>query len=78
LVRETGGLDFSISQIRFNPESNQGAVEQMVFRTIVVNDDGHRNVPYCNQNGSRWDGNWNWLNNRFNANDRVAVAGKWQ
>ena len=50
----------------------------MVFRTIVVNDDGHRNVPYCNQNGSRWDGNWNWLNNRFNANDRVAVAGKWQ
>lgn len=27
----------------------------MAFRTIVVNENGNRNVPYGNQNGKRWD-----------------------
>jgi hypothetical protein len=44
---------------------------------FVVNRDGNRNVPYCNQNGSRWNGNWNWLSNDFNDNDRIAF-GNWQ
>ncbi len=43
----------------------------------MVNRDGDRNVPYCNQNGSRWDDNWNWLDNDFNSNGRVAF-GNWQ
>ena len=53
-------------------------VAQMAFRTIVVNEDGNRNVPYGNQNGKRWDTNWNWLDNNFNQNGRVAISGKWQ
>ncbi|MGD1003046.1 MAG: hypothetical protein ABR884_00525 [Minisyncoccia bacterium] len=43
----------------------------------MVNRDGDRNIPYCNQNGSRWDDNWNWLSNDFNVNGRIAV-GNWQ
>lgn len=51
---------------------------QRVLCTIVRNDDGNRNVPYCNQDDTRWNGNWNWLDNRFNDNGRVAVARKWR
>ena len=49
-----------------------------MLRTIVRNDDGNRNVPYCNQDGKRWNGNWNWLDTSFNENGRVAVARKWR
>ena len=48
------------------------------FRTIVVNDDGNRNVPYANRNGKRWNRNWNWLDNDFNSNERIALCGNWQ
>ena len=41
---------------------------------FVVDRDGNRNVPYCNQNGSRWDDNWNWLDNKFNVNGRIAFG----
>ena len=45
--------------------------------TIVVNDDGDRNYPYANQNGDRWDDNWNWFDCGFYSNGRVAVSRKW-
>ena len=67
-----------ISRIRYSPESIQRTVAQMVFRTIVVDEIGDRRVPYGNQNGKRWDANWNWLDNNFNQNGRVAVSGNWQ
>lgn len=44
----------------------------MAFCTIVVNSNGNRYVPYLNQNGKRFDLNWNWINNRFNQNGRVS------
>lgn len=50
----------------------------MVFRTIVVNENGNRNYPYLNQDGKRWYLNWNWIDNDFNSNGRIAVSSKWQ
>ena len=46
--------------------------------TFVVNKDGNRNVPYVNNDGKRWNGNWNWLSNNFNQNGRIAVSSNWQ
>jgi hypothetical protein len=43
----------------------------------VVNANGNRNYPYLNQDDKRWDLNWNWLDNNFNSNGRVAAAGNW-
>ena len=51
---------------------------RVAFRTFVVNEDGNRYVPYANQNGKRWDENWNDLQNDFNPNERVACARNWQ
>jgi hypothetical protein len=53
-------------------------VALMVFRTFVVNENGNRNIPYLNQNGKRWNLNWNWLSNDFNRNERVAFSGNSQ
>jgi hypothetical protein len=53
-------------------------VAQMIFCTIVVNSNGNRNFPYLNQNGKRWYLNWNWIDNDFNSNERVASSGNWQ
>lgn len=65
-------------RIRYSSESIQGVVVQAVFRTIVVNSNGNRNFPYLNQNGKRWYLNWNWIDNDFNSNERVALSGNWQ
>ena len=51
-------------------------VAQTASRTIVANADGNRNFPYLNQNGKRWDLNWNWTNNDLNSNGRIASSGK--
>lgn len=48
------------------------------FCAIVVNEDGNRYVPYVNNDGKRWYGNWNWLDNDFNDNGRIAVSSNWQ
>lgn len=50
----------------------------MALRTIVVNQDGNRYVPYVNNDGKRWYGNWNNLANNFNQNGRIAVSSNWQ
>lgn len=44
----------------------------------MVSDDGNRNVPYANQNGKSWDDNWNYLDNDFNSNGRIAVSSNLQ
>lgn len=49
-------------------------VAQKIFRTLVLNDDGNHNYPYLNKDGERWDDNWNWIDNDFNLNGRVAVS----
>lgn len=51
-------------------------VARTALRTFVLNANGNRNVPYLNQNGERWYLNWNWLDNDFNRNGRVAS--NWQ
>jgi len=45
--------------------------------TIVVNRDGDRCVPCVSRGSSgRFGGSWNWLDDRFDSNGRVAVSGK--
>src|SRR3989344_2234776 len=63
-------------RIRFNPKSIQWIVVRKIFCTFMVDGDGNRNFPYANQNGSRWDENWNWVSNDFNANGRFAIVSK--
>jgi hypothetical protein len=41
---------------------------------VVVCRDSDRHIPYCNRNGSRWGGNWNWLSDDFLVNGRIAVG----
>jgi len=43
---------------------------------VVVDDDGSRYVPYCDQGGRRWDAIWGWLGIDFSVFGRVAVSGK--
>jgi hypothetical protein len=65
--------------MRYSPETNsKGSDYGWPSAHIVVNDNGDRNVPYVNQDDRRWDGNWNWLDNDFNPNGRVAVSRKSQ
>lgn len=56
----------------------RGAVARKAPCMFVVNADGNRNIPYANDDGKRWNGNWNWISNDFNRNGRVAVARNWQ
>lgn len=42
--------------------------------TIVVDEDGSRSVPCLFQSGTRWDGNWGWLDDSFDSDGRVAVG----
>lgn len=65
-------------RIRYSPESILRTVILVVFRTIVVDGNGDRNVPYANDDGKRWNCNWNWLDNDFNSNERVAASRNWQ
>jgi len=49
-------------------------MEQATLCTFVLNDDGNRNIPYANSDGKRWNDNWNWIDNDFNPNGRIAVS----
>lgn len=49
-----------------------------VFHTFVVDADGNRNFPYLNENGKRWNLNWNWIENDLDRNGRLASSGNWQ
>ena len=51
---------------------------QEALRTIVVNENGNRYVPYVNDNGKQFILNWNWIDNDLNDNGRIAVIGTWQ
>lgn len=53
-------------------------VARTAFRIFVVDEDGNRNFPYLNQDDTRWNVNWNWLDNGFNPDGRVAVSGNLQ
>ena len=64
--------------MRYNPESIQGMVARAVPRTIVVDANDNRYIPYANNNGKRWNGNWNSIGNSFNSNGRIAVSGNWR
>ena len=59
-------------QIRFNPKSIQWVVLKVIYCIILRDSDGNLNVPYLNWNGDRWVLNFNWLDNDFNDNDRLA------
>lgn len=41
---------------------------------VVVSRDGDRRVPYCRRLGSRWDDSWDWLDNDFDSDGRVAFG----
>jgi hypothetical protein len=41
---------------------------------ILRNPDGNLHVPYLYRNGDRWVLNFNWLDNNWNGNDRVACS----
>ncbi len=45
---------------------------------IVVDSSGSQNFPYANDNGKRWNPNWNWVSNDFNRNGRVAASSNLQ
>ncbi len=53
-------------------------VGQTALRTFVVDGDGNRNVFYLDQSDGRWYVNYNWLDNDFNRNERVASSSNWQ
>ncbi|MDE2079666.1 MAG: hypothetical protein KGI73_04785 [Patescibacteria group bacterium] len=44
----------------------------------MVNEDGDWNVFYLNNDGKRWNLNWNYLSNDVNSNERTAFSGNWQ
>jgi hypothetical protein len=48
-------------------------VIQAVFQTLR-NSDGYLNVRYLNWNGSKWNWNYNWLDNDFNSDNPAALA----
>ena len=60
-------------QIKFNPERIQGMVTQMVLHTILRSPDGNRCVLYLYWNDGKWNWNYNWLDNDWNANTPSAV-----
>lgn len=43
---------------------------------IVVSSLGNRCIPYVNDAGKRWGGDWGWLGSAFRSRNRVAVSGK--
>jgi hypothetical protein len=53
-------------------------VARAAFCTIVVNENGNRYIPYLNEQDGRFVLNWNWIDNNFNRNGRIAVSSNWQ
>ncbi len=45
----------------------------MVFCIILRNSDGNRYVLYLYWNGGKWNWNYNWLDNDWNANNPSVV-----
>ena len=41
---------------------------------VVVDRDGGRDVPYCDQHGSRWGAYWYWLSSYFDVRGRIAFG----
>lgn len=60
-------------RIRYNLESIQRVVEWMALYTIFRNSDGNRYVLYLYWNDGKWNWNYNWLDNQWNANNPSAV-----
>jgi hypothetical protein len=52
----------------------QWAVELVAFCIFVVNENGNRYIPYLNKQDGRFVLNWNWIDNNFNRNGRIAVS----
>jgi hypothetical protein len=48
-------------------------VIQAVFQTLR-NSDGNLYVRYLNWHGSKWNWNYNWLDNDFNSDNPAALA----
>lgn len=46
---------------------------QEAFRVILRDQNGNTNVPYVNWNGDKLKRNANWLDNKWNENDRVLL-----
>ncbi len=58
-------------RIRYNLESIQKVVVWMVLHTILLDPNGYRDVLYLYRNDDgRWNWNYNWLENDWNANHR--------
>ena len=44
----------------------------MASRTFLRNPNGNRHVLYLYRNGDKWDWNYNWLDNDWNASNLSA------
>ena len=60
-------------RIKFNPEIFRRVVAQMASYTILQNSNGNRYVLYLYWNDGKWNWNYNWLDNKWNANNPSAV-----
>ncbi|MEK9151625.1 MAG: hypothetical protein AAB547_03255 [Patescibacteria group bacterium] len=49
------------------------AVERTAFLAMLRDKDGHWNVPNVNWDGSKFDRNANWLDNDWDAAERVVL-----
>lgn len=53
--------------------STQVVVEWKALYTILRNSDGNRYVLYLYWNDGKWNWNYNWLDNKFDANNPSLV-----
>lgn len=59
--------------MRYSLESIQRAVELAILYTFLRNPNGNRYVLYLYWNDGKWNWNYNWLENVWNADDLSAV-----
>ena len=62
--------------MKYSSKSIQRAVARVASYTILLNPDGNRNVLYLYWNDGKWNWNYNWLDNDWNANNPSAVLAK--
>ena len=67
------GLEHLRCRIIYNLKSTQGVVEWEALYTILRNSNGNRYVLYLYWNDGKWNWNYNWLDNKWNANNPSAV-----
>ena len=60
-------------RIIYNLKSIQEVVEWEALYTILRNSNGNRYVLYLYWNDGKWNWNYNWLDNKWNANNPSAV-----